>query len=173
MKRQIATSSILYPNPVALVTCSYGNKDNIITIAWLGTICSEPPMISISIRPSRFSHELVKQSKEFVINIPDEKMVNACDFCGTASGRDVDKFEALNFHKQKAFVINTPLIEECPVSIECKVKQILSLGTHDMFIAEVLNVSSDENKLAEKRTGGKHKWMLGWQTGVYYQCHKI
>src|SRR5659263_763542 len=93
MKKSIGKRERLYPNPVVLVSCSNGVKDNIITLAWAGTVCSNPPMISISIRPSRYSHELISSSKEFVINIPDEKMIEVCDFCGTRSGRDFDKFK--------------------------------------------------------------------------------
>ena len=134
----------MYPNPATMVSCSNGNKDNIITLAWVGTVCSSPPLISISIRPSRYSHELISASKEFVINIPEEKMIKALDFCGTNSGRNIDKFKELGFTKEKGFSVNAPLIKECPVNIECKVRKIIHLGTHDMFIGEVVSVDADE-----------------------------
>ena len=144
MKKSIGISERMYPNPAVMVSCSHGGKDNIITLAWAGTVCSEPPMISISIRPSRYSHELISASKEFVINIPGEKMAGICDFCGTNSGRNADKFKESGLTKEKGFKVNTPLIKECPINIECKVKEIIHLGTHDMFIGEVVSVDADE-----------------------------
>jgi flavin reductase (DIM6/NTAB) family NADH-FMN oxidoreductase RutF len=144
MKKSIGTPERLYPNPVVMVSCSSKNIDNIITLAWVGTVCSNPPMISISIRPSRYSHEIISASKEFVINIPNEEMIAACDFCGTKSGRDVNKFKELGLTKEKGFTVNTPLIKECPINIECQVRQIIHLGTHDMFIGEVVSVNADE-----------------------------
>ena len=144
MKKSIGRSERMYPNPAVMISCSNGVKDNIVTLAWVGTVCSNPPLISISLRPSRYSHELISASKEFVINIPGEKMTEACDFCGTRSGRKIDKFKALGLTKEKGFVINTPLIKECPLNIECKVKEIIHLGTHDMFLGEVVSVDADE-----------------------------
>ena len=144
MKKSIGISERLYPNPIIMVSCSDGTKDNIITLAWVGTVCSNPPLISISIRPSRYSHGLISSSKEFVINIPNEEMVAACDFCGTKSGRDIDKFKELGLTKEKGLRVNAPLIKECPINIECKFRQIIHLGTHDMFIGEVVSVNADE-----------------------------
>jgi flavin reductase (DIM6/NTAB) family NADH-FMN oxidoreductase RutF len=144
MKKSIGVPERLYPNPVVLVSCSDGSKDNIITLAWVGTVCSSPPMISISIRPSRYSHGLITTSMEFVVNIPDEKMIEACNFCGTKSGRDIDKFKELSFTKDDGLKVNAPLIKECHINIECRVRQKIHLGTHDMFIGEIVNVSADE-----------------------------
>jgi flavin reductase (DIM6/NTAB) family NADH-FMN oxidoreductase RutF len=144
MKKSIGISERMYPNPAILVSCSNDNKDNIITLAWAGTVCSVPPLISISIRPSRYSHELISLSGEFVINIPDDKMADICNYCGTKSGKNVDKFKDLGLHKEKGVSVNAPLIKECPVNIECKVKEIIHLGTHDMFIGEVVSVNADE-----------------------------
>ena len=144
MKKSIGISERMYPNPAVMVSCSDGVNDNIITLAWAGTVCSNPPLISISIRPARYSHGLISASKEFVINIPDEKMIEACEFCGTKSGRRIDKFKELGLTKEKGFIVNTPLIKECPINIECKVRQIIHLGTHDMFIGEVVSVDADE-----------------------------
>lgn len=144
MKKSIGLSERMYPNPAVMVSCSDGNRDNIITLAWVGTVCSNPPMISISIRPSRYSHELISSSKEFVINIHNEEMIWACDFCGTNSGRDIDKFKELCLTKEKGFIVSSPIIKECPINIECRVRQIIHLGTHDMFIGEVVSVDADE-----------------------------
>lgn len=145
MKKSIGTSERMYPNPVVLVSCSDGKNDNIITLAWVGTVCSKPPMISISIRPSRYSHEIISSSKEFIINIPDEKLIEACDFCGTKSGRNIDKFNELGLTKEKGLIVSSPAIKECPINIECKVKEIIPLGTHDMFIGEVAGVNAEED----------------------------
>jgi len=144
MKKSIGISERMYPNPAILVSCSNAGKDNIITLAWAGTVCSEPPLISISIRPSRYSHKLISSSKEFVINIPNETMAAICDYCGTKSGKNVDKFKEMGLHREKGLIVNAPLIKECPINIECKVKEIIHLGTHDMFIGEVVSVNADE-----------------------------
>jgi Conserved protein/domain typically associated with flavoprotein oxygenases, DIM6/NTAB family len=144
MKKTIDVSERMYPNPVILVSCSNDGKDNIITLAWAGTVCSVPPLISISIRPPRYSHGLISLSREFVINIPDETMAPVCNYCGANSGRNVDKFKDLGLHKEKGLIVNAPLIKECPINIECKVKEIIHLGTHDMFIGEVVSVNADE-----------------------------
>ncbi|MDD5658556.1 MAG: flavin reductase family protein [Actinomycetota bacterium] len=145
MKESIGKFERLYPNPVVLVSCSDGKNDNIITLAWVGTVCSDPPLISISIRPSRYSHSLINFSKEFIVNIPDEKMAAVCDFCGTNSGRNVDKFERLNLIKEKPFVVKAPLIKECPIGIECVVRNVIHLGTHDMFMGEVVSVDAEKD----------------------------
>lgn len=144
MKKSIVISERMYPNPAILVSCSNDNKDNIITLAWAGTVCSVPPLISISIRPSRYSHELISSSGEFVINIPDETMAAICNYCGTKSGKNVDKFKDMGLHKEKGINVNAPWIKECPVNIECKVKDVIRLGTHDMFIGEVVGVNAEE-----------------------------
>ncbi|MBI4743279.1 MAG: flavin reductase family protein [Actinobacteria bacterium] len=144
-------TTALFPCPVVLVTSVDANlKPNIITLAWVGTICSEPPMIGISIRPSRYSHKLISESKEFVVNIPSEDLVFAVDYCGVVSGKDIDKFKQAKLTSVSALQVKPPLIEECPVNIECKVKNIISLGTHDLFIGEVVKVHIDEDVLDEK-----------------------
>jgi flavin reductase (DIM6/NTAB) family NADH-FMN oxidoreductase RutF len=149
MKKQIGIFERLYPNPVVLVSASDGKKDNITTLAWTGTVCSVPPMISISIRPSRLSHELVKASMEFVINIPDSSQIDICDYCGSNSGRDKDKFDELGLTRQSSSVLKAVLIEECPINIECRVKDIITLGSHDLFIGEVVCVNADEELVYE------------------------
>jgi flavin reductase (DIM6/NTAB) family NADH-FMN oxidoreductase RutF len=137
--------TMLYPVPAVMVSCRDGNLDNIITIAWAGTVCSDPPMVSISIRPERLSYDIIKRSGEFVINIPDQRLLFEVDFCGVKSGRDVDKFEHLKLTKLPAEKVNCALISEAPLSLECVVKQTLPLGSHDMFIAEVVAVDVDRN----------------------------
>lgn len=142
--------NMLYPVPAVMVTVSDGNsRDNIITIAWAGTINSDPAMVSISVRKSRYSHELLSQNGEFAINLVTKDLTRAMDFCGVKSGRDIDKFEVCKLTKSKAKTINVPLIEESPLNIECKVKNVLELGSHDMFIAEVTAVCVDNKYMDE------------------------
>jgi len=143
MKKSMGIHERLYPNPVVLVSSSFDQKDNIITLAWAGTVCSQPPLIAISIRPSRFSHHLIKHAGEFVINIPKKGQKDICEYCGTKSGQNIDKFKQLKLSKAKPFKLKTPLIEQCPIHIECKLKDITHLGTHDLFIGEVVDVSGD------------------------------
>ena len=144
-KRQMKPGNMLYPVPAALV--SVRGKDgraNLITIAWCGTVCSDPPMVTISVQKKRFSYEALTETREFVINLTTEKMVRATDLCGVLSGRDVDKFARAGLHEEQAFLVSAPLVKESPVSIECRVKEIFELGTHDMFLAEVVSVDADE-----------------------------
>ncbi len=142
--------NMLYPLPVVLITVSDGTgKDNVFTVAWTGTICSDPPMVSISVRPERFSYHMIKDSKEFVINLTTEELVFATDYCGVRSGRDEDKFEEMKLTKIQGTVVKAPLIGESPINLECKVVKTEQLGTHDMFIAEVVAVHADEQYLDE------------------------
>ena len=137
--------NMLYPVPAVMVSCKReGEKPNIITVAWAGTVNTNPPMVSISVRPERYSYEIIKETKEFVINLVTKELVYATDFCGVRSGRDVDKFQKLNLTKEKAQYVSAPLIGEAPVSIECRVREIKELGSHDMFLADVLAVHADE-----------------------------
>ena len=135
--------TMLYPVPAVMVTCRDGDRDNIITIAWAGTVCSDPPMVSISVRPERYSYDIIKRTGEFVINVPDKKLVREVDWCGVKSGRDVDKFAELGLDRQQANKVNCALIEEAPLAIECVVRKTVPLGSHDMFIAEVVAVDVD------------------------------
>ena len=140
-KQNFKPGNMIYPLPPVMISVSDElEKDNIITIAWAGTICTNPPMVSISVRPSRYSYQLIKKSKDFVINLTTEELVFATDYCGVKSGRDVDKFKELNLTKKKADIVKAPLIVESPVNIECKVTKCLELGSHNMFIAEVVAV---------------------------------
>ena len=142
--------NFLYPVPAVMVSCmDEEKKPNIITIAWTGTICSDPPMVSISVRKSRYSYDLIKKSGEFVINLTTRKLARATDFCGVRSGRDLDKFEACGLTPQKSSQIETPLIAESPVNIECRLKQVIELGSHDLFLAEVVAVDVDSEYIDE------------------------
>lgn len=142
---------MLYPVPVVMVTCMDKEENtDIITIAWTGTICSDPAMVYISVRPSRHSYHMIKEEGEFVINLTTEALAKACDTAGVKSGRDMDKFKELGLTKGKSCKVKVPYIEESPVAIECKVENILELGTHHMFIARVLAVSVDSQYIDEK-----------------------
>ena len=144
--------NMLYPLPAVMV--SVGNKQgetNIITVAWTGTICTNPAMVYISVRPERYSYQMIKDSGEFVINLTTEKLVKATDYCGVKSGRDVDKWKEMNLHQVKAETLEySPLILESPVNIECKVVEIKELGSHHMFLANVTAVHADEAYLNEQ-----------------------
>lgn len=142
-------STYLYPVPVVLVTCGT-TKPNIITLAWVGTICSDPPMVGLGVRPERYSYGLIEESGEFVINIPGEDLLEVTDRCGHTSGRDIDKFSAFGLSPQAASEVKTPLIAECPVNMECKVAQRIALGAHTLFLGEIVAVHVDEAVLDEK-----------------------
>ncbi len=144
--------NMLYPLPVVMVSCGSDEiKPNIITIAWAGTVCSNPPMVSISITKARFSHDIIRNTGEYVINLVTEDLIKACDYCGVKSGRDVDKFKEMNLTAAPSKEVKAPQIKESPVSIECKVKEIKELGSHDMFIAEVVNVRVDDRYMDERK----------------------
>ena len=149
-KQNWKSGNMLYPLPAVMVSCKNGNeKANIITIAWAGTICSEPAMVSISVRPERHSHDIIKESGEFVINLVTQKLVKACDWCGVQSGSDHDKFKEQNLTQYTSEYMNAPAIAESPVNIYCKVKDMIPLGSHDMFIAEVVGITVDEAYMDE------------------------
>ncbi|NPA67889.1 MAG: flavin reductase family protein [Chlorobi bacterium] len=163
--------NMLYPLPAVMVSCgSAENEYNIITISWTGTVNTNPPMVYISVRPERHSYQILKKNKEFVINLTTEKLARATDFNGVKSGREINKFKVTNLTPVPARKINTVLIGESPVNIECKVTEIIHLGSHDMFIAEVVNINVDE-KLIDKKTGrfrlDKAK-LLSYSHGFYY-----
>jgi Conserved protein/domain typically associated with flavoprotein oxygenases, DIM6/NTAB family len=177
-KLELPPSEALYPVPVVLVSCGDLDNSNIITIAWCGVACSKPPLLIISIRPSRYSSGIIKESGDFVINIPTQEFLKEADICGTISGRDTDKFKLCSFTKSKPSVVKSPLIEECPTSIECKVTKILGLGAHDMFIGEVVKVHRDRSALDSKSNMDYSKaapivynqgeyWSLGKRIGRY------
>ena len=143
---------------------------NIITVAWAGTVCSDPPMLSISVRRSRYSWHLLKEHGEFVVNLTTDRLVRAADFCGVRSGRDLNKFEACNLTAGRGIRVQAPVIEESPVNIECRVKQVLELGTHDMFLAEVVCIQADSRYMDEKGSFHLEKTGLtAYSHGKYYE----
>lgn len=146
MSKQIwKPGTMIYPVPAVMVSCgNFEGEKNIITIAWTGTINTNPAMTYISIRPERYSYNLIKQSKEFIINLTTENLAFAVDFCGVRSGKTTDKFKETKLTPEKASVVKCPAIKESPINIECKVKEIINLGSHDMFISEVAAVLADE-----------------------------
>lgn len=149
-KIAIKPSTIVYPVPAVMVSCGHEEKDhNIITIAWTGTINSAPPMTYVSIRKERHSHDIISKTKEFVINLTTESLAYETDYCGVHSGKDVNKFSEMKLTKGEASSVLCPTIEESPVSIECRVTQVLELGSHDMFIAEVVGVTVDDKYMDE------------------------
>ena len=144
--------NMIYPIPAVMVSVTDGKgQDDIITVAWTGTICTNPPMAYISVRPERFSYHMIKETGEFVINLTTEELAAATDYCGVRSGRDVDKFKEMKLTKEKADFVKVPMIAESPVSIECKVRQVLELGSHHMFLADVLAVHADPQYMDEKK----------------------
>ena len=143
--------NMVYPLPAVMVsTADKSGKSNILTIAWTGTICTNPAMVYISVRPERYSYDIIKETGEFVINLTTEKLTYATDFCGVRSGRDIDKFKAAHLTPIPGVHVSAPLIEESPVNIECRVKDVIELGSHHMFLADVLGVSVDEAYMDEK-----------------------
>lgn len=149
-KQSWKPGNMLYPLPVVMVSCNRkGEKPNIVTVAWTGTICSDPAMVSISVRPERYSHDIIEETGEFVINLVTKNLTYATDYCGVRSGRDVDKFKEMNLTPLPSKMIDAVGIEESPVNIECKVVEVKKLGSHDMFIAEVVNVTVDDRYMDE------------------------
>ena len=141
----------LFPCPVVLVTCvDSTRKPNIITLAWAGTVCSEPPTIALGIRPTRYSHKLIERSKEFVVNIPTTKILKESDYCGVTSGKTFDKFSKTQLTQETADKVKAPLIRECPVNMECILRDRLPLGSHDLFLGEIVQVHVDKDILDEK-----------------------
>lgn len=145
--------NMLYPLPAVLVTCrDKQGQDNVLTVAWTGTVCSDPAMLYISVRPERYSYPMIKETGEFVVNLTTTALAYATDYCGVRSGRDEDKFRAAGLTKGEAVKVNAPIILESPVNIECKVREILPLGSHDMFLADVVNVQVSEAYIDKKGT---------------------
>ncbi len=150
-KTEFKPGNMLFPVPVVLVSCKRpGEKPNLITLAWAGTVNSDPPMVSISIRPERFSHDIIMETGEFVINLVNKKLTYATDWCGVRSGKDLDKYKEMGLKQQKSLKVTAPGIEESPVNIECKVVESKDLGSHTMFLAEVVAVTVDKQYLDEK-----------------------
>ena len=151
MKVDFKPGTMIYPLPAVLVTCGRGPEDwNIITIAWTGTLCSNPPMCYVSVRPERHSHQLLMRDMEFVINLTTTSMARATDWCGVRSGRDYNKFAETGLTPGRASVVSAPIIEESPLNIECRVREVLKLGSHDMFVADVVNIRADAARLSQE-----------------------
>ncbi|WXG46683.1 MAG: flavin reductase family protein [Candidatus Atabeyarchaeum deiterrae] len=150
-KKELKPSNALYPTPVILVTSvDESDKPNIITLAWAGNLCSVPPQVGISVTPQRYSNGLIRKTKEFVVNIPTEDILKETDYCGLVSGKTVDKFKETKLTPIKASKVKPPLIKECPVSLECKVKNVINIGSHDLFIGETINIDADENVVGQR-----------------------
>ena len=170
-KQEWRPGNMLYPVPAVMVSCQRENeKPNIITVAWAGTICSDPVMLSISVRKERYSHRIISETKEFVVNLTTKDLCRATDYCGVRSGRDVDKFKEMNLTPQKSSKINAPAIAESPVNIECKVVNVIELGSHDMVIAKVEAVHVDEKLLDDKgRLRLEDANLLAYSHGEYFE----
>ena len=173
-KQQWKPGNMLYPLPAVMVTVrDKDGKDNIITVAWAGTVCTNPPMVSISVRPERYSCHMLEESGEFVINLTTEKLCYATDYCGVRSGRDVDKFAEMKLTKTEASEVNAAMIEESPVNIECRVEKIEKLGSHYLFLARVLAVHADESCMDEKGRFDLNKaHPMVYSHGEYYGLGK-
>ena len=151
-KQNWKAGNMLYPVPAVMVTCKSkenGSKPNIITLAWAGTICSDPVMLSISVRPERYSHDIIEKTGEFVVNLVTEELTRVCDWCGVRSGKKYDKFKEMKLTEFRSDFMDTPAIAESPVNLYCKIKDVLRLGSHDMFLAEVIGVTVDEKYMDE------------------------
>lgn len=144
------SGTFIYPIPAVMVSCGDMEKSNIITVAWTGILNTNPAKVYISVRPERYSYNIIKESGEFVINLTNKKLAYATDWCGVKTGAQVDKFKEMKLTKEKGQYVKCPLIKESPVSVECKVKEIKELGSHNMIIAEVLAIDADENYIDEK-----------------------
>lgn len=169
-KRVFRPGTMLNPVPAVMVSCGNAGRHNIITIAWTGIINSAPPMTYISVRKERYSHDMIKESGEFVINLTTEKLAFATDYCGVRSGRDVDKFTEQKLTHAESKVVGCPSIAESPVNLECRVTEIKELPSHDMFIAEIVSVSVDEELIDEKgRICMEQAGLIAYNHGHYYK----
>ena len=166
--------NMLYPLPAVLVTCTNGRgEDNVLTVAWTGTICSDPAMLSISVRPERYSYAMIKETGEFVINLATKELTRALDYCGVRSGRDVDKYQEMHLTVLPSKIVGAPGILESPVNIECRVTKREVLGSHDLFLAEVKSVTVDDRYMNEN---GKFELnqagLITYSHGEYFELGK-
>ena len=175
MKQSWKPGTMIYPLPAVLISCGESEQEyNLFTVAWTGTVCTNPPMCYISVRPERHSYEIIKRTGEFVINLTTASLARATDWCGVRSGRDYDKFAEMGLTAEAAAVVKAPIVAESPVSIECRVKQIVPLGSHDMFIADVVNVLVDEEYI-NPETGKlelERADMIAYSHGEYFRLGK-
>ena len=168
-KVQWKGGTFIYPIPAVMVSCGTMEESNIITVAWTGILNTNPAMCYISVRPERYSHDIIKENGEFAINLTTRQLAYATDWCGVKSGRDVDKFKEMKLTKERANIIKAPLIKECPVSVECKVKEIVPLGSHDMFVAEIVAIDADEKYIDKKGAFDISKCdLIAYANGGYY-----
>ncbi|MCR5101700.1 MAG: flavin reductase family protein [Butyrivibrio sp.] len=173
-KQMWKPGNMLYPIPAVMVSCAReGEKPNIITVAWAGNVCSSPACVSISVRPERYSYDIISETGEFVINLTSKSLAYASDWCGVRSGKDFDKFKEMRLTPSQSNKISAPGIEESPVNIECRVIQSIPLGTHVMFVAEVMCVDVDEEYLDEKgRLDLKKANLVAYSHGEYFELGK-
>lgn len=166
--------NMLYPVPAVMVSCARkGDKPNIITVAWAGTVCSSPAMLSIAVRKERYSHAIISETKEFVVNLVTKKLTFATDYCGVKSGRDVDKFKEMHLTPQESQNVSAPGIAESPVNIECRVVDVKPLGSHDLFIAEVVGVTVDDGYMDSKNVFHLNDaGLVAYSHGEYYELGK-
>lgn len=170
MSRKVwKAGTFIYPLPAVMVSCGTMEKSNIMTVAWTGIINTNPAMCYISVRPERYSYNLIKEQGEFVINLTNGKLAFATDWCGVKTGAKVDKFKEMHLTKEKAEFVKCPIIKESPVAIECKVEEIKELGSHHMFIAEVLSIDADDKYIDEKGAFDISKCnLIAYSNGHYY-----
>lgn len=167
------SGTFLYPLPAVMISCGTMEKSNIITVAWTGIINTNPAMVYISVRPTRHSYNMIKEAGEFVINLTTQNLAYATDWCGVKTGAKVDKFKEMRLTKEKANFVKCPMIKESPVSVECKVKEIKELGSHHMFIAEVLAINADKKYIDEKGAFDISKCdLIAYANGHYYLLGK-
>ena len=167
------SGTFLYPLPAVMVSCGNMEKSNIITVAWTGILNTNPAMVYISVRPTRYSYNLIKESGEFVINLTTKDLAYATDWCGVKTGAKVDKFKEMKLHKEKANFVKCPMIKESPVSVECRVTEIKELGSHHMFVADVLAINADEKYIDEKGAFDISKCdLIAYSNGHYYSLGK-
>lgn len=171
MKEDWKPGTMLNPVPAVIVSCGTAEKSNLITVAWTGTACTNPPMLYISVRPERYSHGIIKETGEFTVNLTTAALARATDLCGVRSGRDCDKWKLSGLTPEPGVAVACPSIAESPLSIECKVKEILQLGSHDMFLADVVNVRADQS-LKDPESGKfrlADSGLLTYAHGAYYE----
>ena len=171
MKTAFKPGNMIYPLPAVMVSCGENEQEyNILTIAWTGTVCSDPPLCYISVRTERHSYAIIRRTGEFVITLTTEALVRATDWCGVKSGRDVNKFKELRLTPERGQIVKAPLIAESPLNIECQVIDVKELGSHDMFLARVVAIDAEE-RLIDKSTGAfqlNHSAPLAYSHGKYY-----
>lgn len=168
-RKKLAPGTLLSPLPAVMVSCGTMEKANVLTVAWTGIICTHPALTYISVRPSRYSYNIIKEAGEFVINLTTSKMAREADLCGMKSGRNTDKIKKCGLHTEPAFVVGAPVISESPLSLECKVKEIVPFGTHDMFISEIVSVSVDGRYIDSKgKINLQQAGLMAYSHGEYF-----